>query len=256
MTNLMMKELTQTNHFKMALVVLMSLALLLTPGIINLKITHRHPAAVQSMLQGEGSGFFLYFNHFIFPNDIHIVYRPIKMPNYFYELSLFPSFFKIINFSLQDLHNSNAITIEYKGNHDYTVFTCDGTPLGPQQTMKSMYFIDANRNLVCADLINPTMPLTDAQVMIENVDAMRILYGFDSNQDTIADDYIKPTDPAFSLSNIVTIKIYLLLQTFAKDDDSPISTYYRLGKEKVGPYIDGHPRRIIVLTLPVKQGVL
>lgn len=251
-----MKELIQTNHLKIALIVLISLIILLVPGIINLKITHHSSTATQSMLQGEGADLFLYLNRFIFPNDIHITSRPIKTPDFSYSLSLFPSFFKIINANAQDLHNSNVITIEYKGNHDYTVFTCDGTPLGPQQTMKSLYFVDANRNLVCADLINPTMPLAEPQIMIENVEAMRILYGFDSNQDTIANGYIKANDPAFSMSKIVTIKVYLLLRTFERDDDSFISTYYQLGKEKVGPYTDKHPRRILVLTLPVKQGDL
>lgn len=251
-----MKELSQSTHLKMTLVVLISLGVLLIPGIVNLKLTHHDPAAIQSMLQGSNSGSFFYINHFIFPTDVHIISRSARLPDYFYEISLFPHSFSLINVNAPDVHGSNTITIEYKGNRDYTVFSCDGTPIAPQKTMKSLYFIDADHNLACADLRDNAAPLTDAQVMVERVDAMRILYGFDSDQNTIANDYIKANDPAFSLSKIVTMKVYLLLRTFEKDDDSFISTYYRLGKEKVGPYHDGHPRRILVLTLPVKQGAL
>lgn len=225
------------------------------PGIINIKMAH-YPAAIHSMLQGENTHFFLYINYFIFPNNIRIPSRPIKISHYFNELSLLPSTFIITDVHLNDIHHNHAITLQYRGNSSYTVFTCDGTPLGPQQTMKSLYFIDDHQNLACLDITNSSEPLTDAQIIIENVDAMRILYGLDTNHDGIADSYIRPNDPTFSLSNVVAMKIFLLLRTFEKNDDSRVATHYLLGKEKVGDYTDGYPRRTLILTFPIKQGAL
>lgn len=248
-----MHKISHIKYFRAAIFVLVSFIVLLVPGMINLKATHQDPETVESILKGSAPFFPFYMNDFIFPNRVKLHSSSLMIPNFSYRALFFPSRIRVAHATSRDVYGSDTVTIEYNGNPTYTVFSCNGTPLGSEQTMKSIYFIDAAGNLACSDITGNTPLLSNAQVIIENVDAMRILYGIGESHQKGSSQYVEANSPAFSSPRVLYLKINLLLRTFEKDEDSLVNTFYTLGKDTLGPYKDNYPRRTLVFTLPTQK---
>ena len=125
----------KNNQLKIIIFTALALSLLLIPGIINLKVTHNNPTVVESMLKGSDMFFPFYIINFIFPNRVQLPSIPVDVPSYNLQSSLLPSDIKIVNATSQNVHGSDTITLEYHGNSSYSVFSCSGSPLGPNETM-------------------------------------------------------------------------------------------------------------------------
>jgi hypothetical protein len=248
-----MHKISDIKYYRAAIFLFFSFIILFVPGAINLKATHQSPEATEAILKGSAPFFPFYINDFIFPQRVRLHSTPLMIPNFSYRSLFFPTHIRVASATSQDVYGSDTVTIEYNGNPTYTVFTCNGTPLGPNQSMKSIYFIDAEGNLACSDVTANTPLLSNAQVIIENVDAMRILYGLGDDPAKGATQYVAANNPAFSSTHVLFLKINLLLRTFETDEDSQVSEFYHLGNNTLGPYKDHYPRRTLVFTLPTQK---
>lgn len=239
-------------HFKIRIIMLIgSLMVLLSIGYINLKLSQSNEVTTESMLLGASSGQPLfYFNRFIFPKQIEIPFGSTHTNRYLEGVSLFPPSPEIIKATSKDINGSDSVAIQYIGNDTRSIFKCDGTPLNPSESSQSLYFITSSGDLACAEIINHQPDFRHSQVVVKNIDVMRILYGIDQNRDQTSDQYVFASNPNFSLGNIVTIKVNLLLKTFEKESPSP--KFYIVADEQVGPYSDGYVRKTLTLVLPTK----
>lgn len=239
-------------HFKIRTIMLIvGLLVLLSAGYINLKIARSNEVTTESMLLGSTTGQpVFYLNSLIFPEQIEIPFGSTHTNRYLEGVSLFPPSPEIIKASSKDINGSDSITIQYVGNDTRSIFKCDGTPLNPSEPSQSLYFINPTGDLACAEIVNHQPDFKRSQVVVKNIDVMRILYGIDQNRDQTSDQYVLANNPNFSLGNIITIKVNLLLKTFEKESPSP--KFYILADEQVGPYSDGYVRKTLTIVLPTK----
>jgi hypothetical protein len=231
---------------------IVGVSLLLLAGFINLKIARSKTVSTQAMLLGSTTDQPLfYLKQFVFPELIEIPYGSTHTERYLEAISLLPPSPEIIKAGHRDINNNDSVIIQYTGNDSRNVFKCDGTPLNSHEPTQSLYFINTLGDLACAEIVDHQPDLSHSQVVVKNMNVLRILYGIDTNNDQISDIYVSANSPDFSLKNIAALKVIFLLKTFEKESVSPQT--YTLADEQVGPYTDGYRRKVLTLVLPTKS---
>ena len=94
--------------------------------------------------------------------------------------------------------------------------------------------------------------LAGMEELVEGVESMQVLYGEDTNTDFIADAYVNAANVT-SWSNVISVKIGLLMRTVAQfGDGTGLDTYTLLGTD-VGPVDDSYRRRIFTSTIEIRN---
>lgn len=237
-----------------SIVLIGSVIVLLLLGGFNLFLAQKNKDRLNAMLVGSPiDAPLFYLNRFIFPESIEIPFRSTHVNRYQDAASLFPPSPTVIKATSRDFNGSDTLTIEFVGTQERNVFKCDGTPLSPAEVSQSLYFISPLGNLACAEIVNGEPDHSHAQVVVKNIDALRILYGVDSDNDNSTNQYAVANTPEFELDKIITIKVSMLLRTFEKGDANSTPKFYTLDDTEFGPFSDGYLRKTITMVLPTRK---
>ncbi len=88
--------------------------------------------------------------------------------------------------------------------------------------------------------------------LVEGVESMQILYGEDTNNDSIADTYVNATSVS-NWSNVVSVKLGLLVRTVQPFGDSVDTNTYNLLGTVINPVDDKRRRRIFTSTIEIRN---
>lgn len=94
--------------------------------------------------------------------------------------------------------------------------------------------------------------LTGMEELVEGVESMQVLYGEDTNTDFIVDLYVNAANVT-TWSNIVSVKIGLLMRTVASYGTEIDSNNYTLLGTIVNPVDDSRRRRIFTSTVEIRN---
>ena len=112
------------------------------------------------------------------------------------------------------LDGSDIILMRHGGHGDGFINDCVGNSIGGAQVAESKFLVNDKGELVCIpDLINN--PNT-RETLIDGVEDMQIFYGVDTDSDFTANYYVPADNPVSSGSEVVSVRISLLLQSDPK----------------------------------------
>lgn len=151
-----------------------------------------------------------------------------------------------------NINGSDTFTLQYQGNEQGNVFNCQGTPLTAIQQTESFYYIDENKDLVCATR-NQESALEKAYPVMRNVETMVIRLGEDLDNDGLVNRYIPPNSPLMSYDKVINMRVSLLLRTNETSPRLTPNQYYNLDGEEKGPYPDLYVRKVLTTTVPLKK---
>lgn len=103
---------------------------------------------------------------------------------------------------------------------------------------------------------NKTEFLLQNQEMIEGVENMQIMYGVDNNADKIANSYVNAAGvvAAGGWSNVVSVKIALLVRTLSEDQNNEVDTAtYNLLGTVINPTDDRRRRKVFSTTVQIRN---
>lgn len=243
--------------FKLGPILLLSsIAFLLMLGVLNLSLSERlmHQKQMDNMiLNSSDSVPMFYLSRFLFPEIIEIPFASSHSERFIEPLAIFPASLKVTKALTNSINGNDAVIIEYHGNENRDINKCDGTPLKPSETTENIYFISKTGDLSCAEIINNSPDYNLANIIVKNVDAMRILYGMDIDNDFITDYYTTANAANFKYEYLSSIKISLLIKTVKKEDSASTQKIYPLGNSQVGPFSDDYVRRTLTMVIPIKH---
>ena len=111
------------------------------------------------------------------------------------------------------LDGSDSILMRYGGNADGFINDCVGNPIGDTQVV-SKFLINDRGELVCIpDLVNNP---GNWETLIDGVEDMQIFYGVDIDGDFTANYYVPANAKVPSGSEVVSVRVSLLLQSDPK----------------------------------------
>jgi len=123
---------------------------------------------------------------------------------------------------------------------------------GPDAVTPSLY-----RTIITT----PGGALTETrQELFEGVEAMHILYGVDTSGNGVPDSYVRSGDaplstgdPAANWSNIVSVRIAILVRTVDQHGRDVDTNTYPVNNLVVGPFNDNRRRRVFTTTATVRN---
>ena len=97
-------------------------------------------------------------------------------------------------------------------------------------------------------------PAPDPGGLVDGVEAMQVLYGEDTNGDFVADAYVNASASGVSnWSNVVSVKIALLMRTVSEFGDETDTRTYNLLGTIFDPVDDRRRRRIFTSTVEIRN---
>ena len=116
-------------------------------------------------------------------------------------------------------NNSDILTIRYQGsgdgagNPDGTIVDCLNQGVDANQIVTLTFSINANEELICRSQ-NPSATNTDnTQVLLTNVENMRIQLGEDLNDDKTPERFVAPNHPNLDFQRVIAARIGLLIRS-------------------------------------------
>ena len=110
-------------------------------------------------------------------------------------------------------------------------------------------------------IITPGVALVESrQELFEGVEQMHILYGVDTSGNGVPDSYVRSgdaplsaADPAGNWSNIVSVRIAILVRTVDQHGRDVDTNTYPVSNLVVGPFNDNRRRRVFTTTVMVRN---
>ncbi len=91
-----------------------------------------------------------------------------------------------------------------------------------------------------------------SQELVEGVENMQVYYGEDTDGDSVANIYRK-ADTVTNWSNVVAIRIGLLVRTPGNVDTYVDTKTYMVADTNVGPFNDNRQRRVFSSTIELRN---
>jgi type IV pilus assembly protein PilW len=122
------------------------------------------------------------------------------------------------------VNNSDEFTVRFFGSDnpagtaaDNTVINCIGEAARLNEAVLDRFYIAANASgepsLYCASVRPSDTAVTTTTELLNGIESMQLLLGEDTNSDKTADRYLGIGDAALNITNVVSVKVSLLLRS-------------------------------------------
>lgn len=164
----------------------------------------------------------------------------------------FPENAELMLLSVKEIFGNDTIALRYHGLLNKQLFQCGHDTSSAEAPIESLFFVSKNSQLVCCPIQKGQPDFHRFEVLIEGVEALKIRYGQDNNHDGIVNQYVSPNQNLI-LSQILDIKISMLIRSLSKEKDVLNTKYYTLQDVELGPYSDDIHRMVFTITLPLNH---
>lgn len=153
-------------------------------------------------------------------------------------------------------NEADAITLAFQGSSngtgepaDGSILNCLGVPVAALELSLNTFSVGPGNNGSPALLCNGTQIVAD----VEN---MQILYGDDPDGDKNVDSYVPASHPGLNWNNVRSVRIAILFKS-PNVGAAPLasSKQYTLNDLQVGPFNDTFLRRVLTVTLNLRNQV-
>lgn len=175
------------------------------------------------------------------PNDVNLMGS-----NLFQKI--IPEGAQIVSVENNTINQSDAVTVIIRGNREGSRLNCEGMPIVYNKATQHKIFVNEHQQLVCQ-----TSHTQSTHVMVENVEAMHLNLGVDLNGDYKVDRLHDPESLQGALSQVLSLRMSLLLKTNRFHENVLGKKFYNLQNEEIGPFEDNQLRKVYTTSIRVSS---
>lgn len=157
------------------------------------------------------------------------------------------------------LNGSDVLTIRYQGSGngsgtpDGAVRDCLNQPIDANVIATSIFSINSSYQLQCQALNPSASPSNASGILVDGVENMKILLGEDLDDDLSADRYVPGSYSGLNLSNIVGLRMALLLRSNNDVKTKATSQTYKLAGTSFIPTADKKIRQPFYFSVQLRN---